>query len=166
MSSPLISLVLVSAASHLLPAVLSRLALSAYRKLSPPARDKPSDDAKDLKRIHTLVVLLYVAWTLASHWHDLQQENYYAVLGVHEAETSYHPGLSDNYSSDYHKSALSVSWKDSVLRQRWLYLVRRYHPDKVASSNSDAHDAAVAYFRQLQLAYDTLRSDAARTYER
>ena len=158
-SSPLLSLVLTSATAHIIPAILVRISLSVFYRLFPKKQPRP----EHAKRVHAFIVLAYVAYTIISHSLAIREDNYYALLGLETAAPNNHVALIVGGQTDPSlASGLAQSWKDTTLRQRWLALVRRFHPDKLGG-----HPDAVAYFRKLQVAHETLKTDGARRiYER
>jgi curved DNA-binding protein CbpA len=90
---------------------------------------------------------MYAAYVVLSSYVDLPI-SYYDLLGINPPLGASSDGVD--------------RWRDTVLRSRWLSLVRVYHPDKSGGSE-EAH----ALFRGLQQANEVLKTDLLRhAYER
>ncbi len=102
--------------------------------------------AEHRRRIHMLVVALYLAYTIYEADHDLRREgSFYQDLGV----------------------PLAASDRD--IKARFRRLAAQFHPDKVAASPNlpGGADAVNAYFVHLKTAADTLIDPARRfAYDR
>lgn len=136
-----------SLASYILPSFLVRLVLTLfYRATGGRVQPRPSHAIL----AHSLVVLSYIAYTLHTTYSQLPVNVYDLLDVVTPAE---HGGL------DTGSPPSPVdSWKDTVLRPRWLSLVKTYHPDKLGGT-----EAAQEYFRRLQGANEILKNDTLRT---
>lgn len=146
---PILQLVTASAVSHFLPPLIVRTILNlAY------ARTPLRPDPRHARWLHYLVVSVYILYTVWSSYVRLPVD-YYDLLGVAVP-------LSSGTAAGATTATAVDAWKESVLRPRWLSLVKAYHPDKLGGS-----EAAQAYFRTLQRANEVLKTDQLRTaYER
>ena len=134
-----LQLVFNSALAYFVPPLLIRFALSCLYRLFPRLRRSP----QHAQLAHSAIVLLYITYTITTCYAGLPT-NYYDLLGV--TPVTGDPAI----------------WKDTILRPRWLTIVKVYHPDKVGGSAE-----AQEYFRQLQNANEVLKTDSHRqAYER
>lgn len=147
MSSPtsaLLRLVTTSAVSYFVPPLLVQGALSLLYRAFP--RLQPN--AKHARLAHHAILWIYAAYIVLSAYTELPQ-NYYGISDIAPPPDSPLGGAIDK-------------WKDTILRPRWLSLVRTYHPDKQGGSE-EAH----VLFRRLQRANEILKNDLLRrAYEK
>lgn len=140
----LLRLVTTSAVSYFIPPLLVQGALSILYRAFP----RLPPDAKHARLVHHAILWIYAAYIVLSAYTELPV-NYYTLLGIA-------PPPSNPFGASVDK------WKDTVLRPRWLSLVRTYHPDKQGGS-----EEAQVVFRHLQRANEVLKIDLLRhAYEK
>ncbi|EFX04371.1 heat shock protein DNAj [Grosmannia clavigera kw1407] len=116
----------------------------AIRAGEPHPRPGTPRYAEHRRRIHILVVAIYLAYTVYEADYDLQRAgSLYGDLGV----------------------PLTASERD--IKSRFRRLAALHHPDKVAASSSTDNNAVNAYFVHLKTASDMLLDPARRfAYDR
>ena len=141
-SSAWISALSSIALAYVVPPLLVRSALAAFYRCFPAVKPAYSHT----RIAHTALVSLFLCYSLFSTYLNLPP-NFYDLLGV--------PAFLPTYYTH-------EAWKETVLRPRWLSLVRAYHPDKLGGS-----EEAQAYFRTLQQANEVVKSEQMRiAYEK
>lgn len=121
------------------PPLLVRTLLAIFYRAFPAVRPAPSHQ----RTTHTALVCLFLLYSILSTFRGLPI-NFYDLLGVPVPLLSTTLGIK--------------TWRETVLRPRWLPLVKAFHPDKLGGS-----EAAQAYFRKLQRANEVLKSDSLRS---
>ncbi|KAK0643070.1 hypothetical protein B0T16DRAFT_354458 [Cercophora newfieldiana] len=132
-----------------LPNLVTGWAQSLYYGIAIRAGDpKPQPGtprfAEHRRRIHILVVSLYLLYTIYEADYELQRSSsFYADLGV------------------------PLSATEREIKSRFRRLAALYHPDKASSSSSSSASDVNDYFVHLKTAADTLSDPARRfAYER
>lgn len=137
-SSPWIASLSSIAFSWLVPPLLVRTLLAIVYRAAPSIRPRPSHP----QIAHAVLVCAFLLYSIFSTYSSLPV-NFYDLLSV--------PIPPSTSGASYN------AWKETILRPRYLSLVRLYHPDKLGGS-----EEAQIYFRGLQKANEVLKSDSLR----